>query len=71
MLGARKFQNDEEQARWAILVYGMYMATNRARGSPLESRCAKDAIEEVIQFVRRATEGHTKSQAIIGRLWNT
>jgi hypothetical protein len=70
MLGALRFQNDGEQARWAILVYGIYRATNRARGSPLEPRCTKDAIEEVIQWMRRATEGHTKSQAMIGRLWN-
>jgi hypothetical protein len=71
MLGARKFHNNEEQARWSILVYGMYMATNRARGSPNESRLVNDAIEEVIQFVRRATEGHTKSQKLLGRLWTT
>jgi exonuclease III len=71
MLGARKFQNEEEQARWAILVYGIFMATNRARGSPLEPRCDSDAVEEVSQFMRRATEGHTKSQALVGRLWST
>jgi hypothetical protein len=71
MLGARRFHNTREQASWSILVYGIYMATNRARSSPNEPRSSDNAIEEVIQFVRRAAEGHIKTQKLLAHLWDS
>jgi hypothetical protein len=69
MLGARRFLNTKEQACWAILVYGIYMATNRARNSDHAVRSADCAVEEVIQFIRRAAEGHRKTLKLVGSLW--
>ena len=68
MLGARRFVDVKEQACWAILLYGIYMATNRARNSYLAIRSADCAVEELIQFIRRSAEGHRKTHELLGAM---
>ena len=69
MLGARRSLDVKEQACWARLVYGIYMATNRARNADHATRSADCAVEEVIQFIRRSAEGHRKTLKLLGSLW--
>ena len=60
--------SDDDLRKWALLVYGIYRATNeaRARGkiwNPL------DAEEAIIQFIRTAVLGNKGCTSLLANIW--
>ena len=65
MLGAARYSNDDEHACWALLVYGVYMTTNTTR-----QHCESGGkVQEIMQHVRQAVEGHKRSSACLSARW--
>jgi hypothetical protein len=65
MLGAARFSNDDEQTCWALLVYGVYMTTNATRQHGEQS----GKVQELMQHIRQAVEGHKRSSACLNSRW--
>ena len=71
MLSAKSFTSAKDQTCWAILVYGLYMTTNYRRAHAIKGGSVETAVQEVMQFCRRAVEGHLKSSSTLNRLWTS
>lgn len=65
MLGVARFASDAEQTCWALLTYGVYMATNATRRHGMHT----GKVQEVMQHVRQAVEGHKRSTACLNARW--
>ncbi len=65
MLGVAKFVNDEEHACWALLTYAVYMTTNANRKHGGHT----GKVQEMMQHVRQAVEGHKSSAACLRARW--
>jgi hypothetical protein len=69
MIAASKFSSSQEQASWAILVYGIYMATNHRRHG---SGCITNvdvSVQEVLQFCKHAADGHPQTGRLLNTVW--
>ena len=71
MVNTNNFTSAKEQACWAILMYGLYMTTNYRRAHAIKGGSVETAVQEVMQFCRRAVEGHPKSSSTLSRLWTS
>ena len=71
MMGACKYPSGQEQNCWAVFVYGLYMATNYRRNNKSCMGPSEETVQEVMQFCRRAVEGHPKSCRILNTLWSS
>ena len=71
MMGASKYPSAQKQTCWAVLVYGLYMATNFRRYNQGSMSPREESVQEVMQFCRRAVEGHPKSCKILHTLWSS
>ena len=69
MLMVASFSDDAEQICWAVLVYGLYMATNKRRRSAIAGHGVEHAIQEVMQHCRQTAEGHAQTTSCLNRLW--
>ena len=68
LLGVTLFTSDREQACWAILVYGLHMATNSRRYSHNSSTSTEDAVQEVMQHCRHAADVHRMARRCLSSL---
>jgi hypothetical protein len=64
-LGVAKFASNDEQACWALLTYAVYMATNASRKAGGHT----GKVQELMQHVRQAVEGHKGSTACLKARW--
>ena len=65
-LGATDKTCDEEKTCWHLLVYSVFMITNRRR----KSQDTRGALEELKQWCRRGVEGHLASGKVLGGRWS-
>eukprot|EP00972_Heterocapsa_arctica_P044596 6580655-Heterocapsa_arctica.AAC.1 len=61
MLSVSRYANNDEQAKWCMLIYGVYMATNALRGVSADQRNCEGAAQEICQHVRQGADCHHKS----------
>jgi hypothetical protein len=69
LLGVRRYTDDNEQSCWAILAYGLYMATNHKRSRPRTHSTLEVSVQEVMQYCRQASEGHRATSKLLSSRW--
>ena len=69
LLGVRRYTDDNEQSCWAILAYGLYMATNHKRSRPRTHSTLEVSVQEVMQYCRQASEGHGATSKLLSSRW--
>ena len=67
LLGTAKFESDDDRIRWAVLAYGIFMATNAARRSGSNQLAA----QAVMQHCRQGCEGHRRSTLAMHISWHS
>ena len=67
MLQIAKGLEDDEQVCWALLVYGIYMATNsrRQHASAQGYGSLEVGISSVKKHIRNAVAGHARSEKVL------
>ncbi len=66
MLGVARFASLEEPTCWALLTYAVYMTTNASRK---HGGHQTGKVQEMMQHVRQAVEGHKGSTACLKARW--
>ena len=69
MLGVTTFDSAEVQTCWAVLTYGLYMVTNAHRGRAPTIQTREEAVQEVMQQIRQAVDGHPGAVRVLSTRW--
>jgi len=67
MMGWAGYHDEDERRCWAILTYGVYVATNSARRRPPHIQAERE--QELSQHCRQASEGHGPTMRCILKRW--